>query len=154
MDVDISFIRAFFLVGVYGLLVSGHLVKLDQGSMVDHVPLDNSLEPCHTSLIYHFLSAWLRLWMSMCRSFLVLISRAFSSLWETRNLMGGPWQVPVVDIAVTATSLSEGLVTGEAMAMGGKPNLAVIFPAAFARMEWWWLIYYDHWDSICRKDWC
>ena len=51
-----------------------------------------------------------------------------------RDQMVGPWQVPVADVAVTATSLTLGLKTGEAMAMGEKPTLALISPAASVRM--------------------
>lgn len=48
--------------------------------------------------------------------------------------MCGPWQVPVADCGVTATSLTLGMKTGEAMAMGEKPTLALISPEASARM--------------------
>ncbi|KAL8727079.1 MAG: hypothetical protein Q9166_006266 [cf. Caloplaca sp. 2 TL-2023] len=48
--------------------------------------------------------------------------------------MVGPHQVPVSDVAVTATSLTLGMMTGEAMAMGERPLLALISPAASARM--------------------
>ena len=43
-------------------------------------------------------------------------------------------QVPVADVAVTATSLTAGLKTGEAMAMGERPPLALISSPASARM--------------------
>jgi len=48
----------------------------------------------------------------------------------------GPWQTPVADVAVTITALNMGdnLKTGEAFAMGEKPTLALISPAASARM--------------------
>ncbi|KAL9041443.1 MAG: hypothetical protein Q9214_004109 [Letrouitia sp. 1 TL-2023] len=48
--------------------------------------------------------------------------------------MVGPWQIPLADVAVTATSLTAGIKTGEAMAVGEKPPLALISPAASARM--------------------
>ncbi|RAL62775.1 hypothetical protein DID88_004617 [Monilinia fructigena] len=50
--------------------------------------------------------------------------------------MVGPWQTPVADVAVTASALNIGgkLKTGEAMAMGEKPTLALISAAASARM--------------------
>ena len=48
--------------------------------------------------------------------------------------MVGPWQTPVADVSVSATSLTPGIKTGEAMAMGEKPTLALISPAASARM--------------------
>ena len=43
-------------------------------------------------------------------------------------------QVPVADVSVTATSLTAGLKTGEAMAMGERPPLALISAPASARM--------------------
>lgn len=48
----------------------------------------------------------------------------------------GPWQTPVADVAVTLTSFSidEKSRAGEAFAMGEKPTLALISPAASARM--------------------
>ena len=49
--------------------------------------------------------------------------------------MCGPWQIPVADCGVTATSLTLGINTGEAMAMGEKPTLALISPEASARMS-------------------
>ena len=51
-----------------------------------------------------------------------------------RDQMVGRWQVPVADVSVTATALLPGIKTGEAMAMGEKPMLALISPAASARM--------------------
>ena len=48
--------------------------------------------------------------------------------------MVGPWQVPVADCGVTITSLTQGIRTGEAMAMGEKPTLALISPASSVRM--------------------
>ena len=48
--------------------------------------------------------------------------------------MVGPWQTPVSNVAVTATSLTPNIETGEAMAMGEKPTIALISPAASARM--------------------
>lgn len=48
--------------------------------------------------------------------------------------MVGPWQTPLADCAVTATSLTMGIKTGEAMAIGEKPTIALISPAASARM--------------------
>jgi phosphoribosylformylglycinamidine synthase len=46
--------------------------------------------------------------------------------------MVGPWQVPVADVAVTATGY-EGW-TGEAMAMGERPPVALLDAAASARL--------------------
>jgi len=49
-----------------------------------------------------------------------------------RDQMIGPWQVPVSDVAVTASSFAS--VSGEAMSMGERAPLAVINPEASARI--------------------
>ena len=49
-----------------------------------------------------------------------------------RDQMVGPWQVPVADVAVTATSYD--VYTGEAMAIGERAPVAVLNPAASARL--------------------
>ena len=51
-----------------------------------------------------------------------------------RDPMAGRYQVPVADCGVTATSLTSGIKTGEAIAIGEKPTLALINAAASARM--------------------
>ncbi|KAI5813061.1 CobB/CobQ-like glutamine amidotransferase domain-containing protein [Pyronema omphalodes] len=68
------------------------------------------------------------------KSFLITIGDRTVTGLITRDQMVGPWQVPVSDVAVTATALVENIRTGEAMAMGEKPTLALISPAASARM--------------------
>lgn len=68
------------------------------------------------------------------KSFLITIGDRSVGGLTARDQMVGPWQVPVADVAVTATSLTLGMKTGEAMAMGEKPALALISPAASARM--------------------
>jgi phosphoribosylformylglycinamidine synthase len=71
------------------------------------------------------------------KSFLITISDRSVGGMTTRDQMVGPWQTPVADVAVTATSLAMGSGvkhTGEAMSMGEKPNLALISAAASARM--------------------
>ncbi|MCP5775775.1 hypothetical protein NL389_38715, partial [Klebsiella pneumoniae] len=50
-----------------------------------------------------------------------------------RDQMVGRWQVPVADAAVTTTSLVG--YTGEAMAMGERPPVALLNPAASARLS-------------------
>jgi phosphoribosylformylglycinamidine synthase len=49
-----------------------------------------------------------------------------------RDQMVGPWQVPVADVAVTASGFTG--VTGEAMAMGERTPLAVLDAPASGRM--------------------
>ena len=69
------------------------------------------------------------------KSFLITIGDRFITGLVDRDQMVGPWQVPVADVGVTATSLGDTvLATGEAMAMGEKPNLALISAAASAKM--------------------
>jgi phosphoribosylformylglycinamidine synthase len=68
------------------------------------------------------------------KSFLITIGDRTVGGLTVRDQMVGKWQVPVSDVSVTATSLMPGVRTGEAMAMGEKPTLALISPAASARM--------------------
>ncbi|KAL7266723.1 phosphoribosylformylglycinamidine synthase [Rhizina undulata] len=68
------------------------------------------------------------------KSFLITIGDRTVTGLIVRDQMVGPWQVPVSDVSVTATSLVAGIRTGEAMAMGERPSLALISPAASARM--------------------
>ena len=53
------------------------------------------------------------------KSFLITIGDRSVSGLVVRDQMSGPFQVPVADVGVTATSLTLGMRTGEAMAMGG-----------------------------------
>ena len=68
------------------------------------------------------------------KSFLITIGDRTVGGLTVRDQMVGPWQTPVADVSVTATSLTPGIKTGEAMAMGERPSLALISPAASARM--------------------
>ena len=68
------------------------------------------------------------------KSFLITIGDRTVGGLTARDQMVGPWQVPIADVSVTATSLTTGIKTGEAMAMGEKPTLALISAAASARM--------------------
>ncbi|KAG7194212.1 phosphoribosylformylglycinamidine synthase [Scheffersomyces spartinae] len=69
------------------------------------------------------------------KNFLITIGDRFVTGLVDRDQMIGPWQVPVADVAVTATSSGpEILTTGEAFAMGEKPTLALISAAASAKM--------------------
>ena len=70
------------------------------------------------------------------KSFLITIGDRTVGGLSVRDQMVGPWQTPVADCAVTATSFSLGSKqrTGEVMAMGERPPLALISPAASARM--------------------
>lgn len=68
------------------------------------------------------------------KSFLITIGDRSVGGLTVRDQMVGPWQTPLADVSVTATSLLPGIRTGEAMAIGEKPSLALISAAASARM--------------------
>lgn len=64
------------------------------------------------------------------KSFLITIGDRSIGGLVARDQMVGPWQVPVADVAVTAHSFSD--YTGEAMAMGERPPVALVDPAISA----------------------
>ncbi len=66
------------------------------------------------------------------KSFLINIGDRSVTGLVARDQMVGPWQVPVADVAVSASGFKS--YTGEAMAMGERTPLAVINPAASGRM--------------------
>ena len=66
------------------------------------------------------------------KTFLITIGDRSVTGLVCRDQMVGPWQVPVADAAVTATSYDG--YTGEAMAMGERTPLALLNAAASARM--------------------
>lgn len=68
------------------------------------------------------------------KSFLITIGDRTVGGLTARDQMVGRWQTPVSDVSVTATALQAGMRTGEAMAMGEKPNLALISAGSSARM--------------------
>lgn len=66
------------------------------------------------------------------KSFLITIGDRSVGGLTARDQMVGPWQVPVADCAVTNTSFIN--YSGEAMAVGERAPLALIHPAASAKM--------------------
>ncbi len=66
------------------------------------------------------------------KSFLIHIGDRSVTGLVARDQLVGPWQVPVADVAVTASGFYAR--TGEAMAMGERPPLALIDAAASGRM--------------------
>ncbi|MEX0730634.1 MAG: phosphoribosylformylglycinamidine synthase [Aquisalimonadaceae bacterium] len=74
----------------------------------------------------------LRLPAVAAKHFLVTIGDRTVSGLVSRDQMVGPWQVPVADVAVTLDDY-EGY-TGEAMAMGERPQLALLSGPASGRM--------------------
>ena len=70
------------------------------------------------------------------KSFLITIGdRTVTGLID-RDQFVGPWQVPVADVGVAATSLGgPGVITtGDALATGERPNVALISAEASARL--------------------
>ena len=67
------------------------------------------------------------------KSFLITIGDRSITGMVARDQFVGKWQVPVADAAVTTTSLVG--FTGEAMAMGERPPVALLNPAASARLS-------------------
>jgi len=66
------------------------------------------------------------------KNFLITIGDRSVTGLVCRDQMVGPWQVPVADVAVTATGYTT--YTGEAMAMGERTPVALVSPAASGRM--------------------
>jgi len=66
------------------------------------------------------------------KQFLVTIGDRSVTGFVSRDQMVGPWQVPVADAAVTTLGFKTH--AGDAMAMGERSPLALIDPAASARM--------------------
>lgn len=75
----------------------------------------------------------LRLPAVASKSFLITIGDRSITGQVARDQMIGPWQVPVADVAVTTASFDTH--AGEAMAMGERPPVALIDPAASARLS-------------------
>ncbi|KAG5635352.1 hypothetical protein H0H81_011631 [Sphagnurus paluster] len=76
----------------------------------------------------------LRLPSVASKSFLITIGDRTITGLVARDQMVGPWQVPVADVAVTRSSYGFDVVVGEAMAMGERTPVALLNPAASARM--------------------
>ena len=66
------------------------------------------------------------------KSFLINIGDRSVGGMTARDQMVGPWQVPVADVAVTTSSFKG--YSGESMAIGERPILAMMNPAAAARI--------------------
>lgn len=66
------------------------------------------------------------------KTFLITIGDRSVGGMVTRDQLVGPWQVPVADVAVTASSFHG--YHGEAMTMGERAPIAILHPAASARM--------------------
>ncbi|WP_163558618.1 phosphoribosylformylglycinamidine synthase [Halomonas sp. NO4] len=94
--------------------------RLLPGVMLDNLDLREAMERV------------LRLPAVASKSFLITIGDRSITGQVARDQMVGPWQVPVADVAVTTASFDTH--AGEAMAMGERPPVALIDPAASARL--------------------
>jgi phosphoribosylformylglycinamidine synthase len=90
----------------------------------DFDPGTLNIEDCVTRVLHHPAVA--------SKSFLITIGDRTITGLVARDQMVGPWQVPVADCAVTATSFD--VETGEAMAMGERTPLALLDAPASGRM--------------------
>ncbi|RCV90219.1 phosphoribosylformylglycinamidine synthase [Billgrantia montanilacus] len=90
------------------------------GVMLDNLDLREAMERV------------LRLPTVASKGFLITIGDRTITGMVARDQMVGPWQVPVADVAVTTASYDTH--AGEAMAMGERPPVALIDPAASARL--------------------
>ena len=66
------------------------------------------------------------------KNFLITIADRSITGMVARDQMVGPWQTPVADVAVTATSMDA--YTGEAMAMGERTPIAILNAPASGRI--------------------
>ncbi|KAJ2646863.1 phosphoribosylformylglycinamidine synthase [Coemansia sp. RSA 1250] len=76
----------------------------------------------------------LRLPSVASKGFLITIGDRSVTGLVARDPMVGPWQVPVADVAVTCSGYDSSLRTGEAMALGERPAVAVVDAGAASRM--------------------
>lgn len=96
--------------------------------------LSSYVSPPPEDILNEAVSRVLRLPSVGSKAFLITIGDRTVTGLITRDQMVGPWQTPVSDVSVTLTTLSSTCRTGEAMAMGEKPALALISPSASAKM--------------------
>ncbi|HSQ43006.1 MAG TPA: phosphoribosylformylglycinamidine synthase [Fibrobacteraceae bacterium] len=66
------------------------------------------------------------------KTFLITIGDRTVTGLVSRDPMVGPWQVPVADCAISASSFDE--FTGEAMSIGERAPVAILDPAASAKL--------------------
>ncbi|UZJ54233.1 hypothetical protein CBS101457_003553 [Exobasidium rhododendri] len=106
-----------------------------------YVPFDATLQSYFpskmslTSTLKEAVDRVLHLPTVASKSFLITIGDRSITGLVARDQMVGPWQVPVADVAVTRTSYGfSDALTGEAMASGERTPLALLNPAASARM--------------------
>ena len=83
--------------------------------------------------LHHAIDRVLRFPAVANKSFLITIADRSITGMVARDQMVGPWQTPVADAALTATSMDS--TTGEAMAMGERTPIAILNAAASGRIS-------------------
>ncbi|KAJ7765081.1 CobB/CobQ-like glutamine amidotransferase domain-containing protein [Mycena maculata] len=107
---------------------------------LNHTPFDSSLAsytPAASTIGARMALAVnrvLRLPSVASKAFLITIGDRSITGLVTRDQMVGPWQVPVADVAVTRSSYGFDVQCGEAMALGERTPVALVHPAASARL--------------------
>ncbi|MGV6809919.1 MAG: phosphoribosylformylglycinamidine synthase [bacterium] len=99
---------------------------------VHHLTVQRPLLDFASITLHDAIERVLRLPTVASKAFLITIGDRTITGMVTRDQMVGPWQVPVADVAVTASDYCG--YTGEAMAMGERTPIALIKPAASGRM--------------------
>lgn len=114
--------------------------RTDATRKVLYRPFDTSLTqyiPSATTVsarLYAAAERVLRLPSVASKSFLITIGDRTITGLVARDQMVGPWQVPVADVAVTQSSFGFDVSCGEAMAVGERTPVALLDPAASARV--------------------
>ena len=119
-----------------------HPVDLPMDMLFDHVPemtrtaVHNNRRPApfetNNINLDDAIKRVLRMPSVGSKAFLITIGDRSIGGRTARDQMVGPWQVPVADVAVTTTTHDSD--TGEAMATGERPPVALIHSAASARL--------------------
>lgn len=116
------------------------MLKKDFSESVLYSPFDATLSryllgnPSLEGRIHEAASRVLRLPTVGSKSFLITIGDRTITGLVARDQMVGPWQVPVADVAVTRSTYGFNVLTGEAMAMGERPPVALLNPAAASKL--------------------
>ena len=108
------------------------LAAADRSRLTAASPRIASATPASASALHEAIARVLQLPAVADKRFLITIGDRSVSGLVTRDQMVGPWQTPVADCAVTAAGF--GARSGEAMALGERPAVAVHNAPASARL--------------------
>jgi phosphoribosylformylglycinamidine synthase len=116
-----------------GITVNPRRIEFDE-SLMSYLPKDLP-QFGKNSILSEAVDRVLHLPAVGSKSYLITIGDRSITGLVCRDQMVGPWQVPVADVAVTRASYGfDDVVEGEAMACGERTPLALLSPAASARM--------------------